>query len=316
MKKMLALIMVVALLTCMFAGCGKQEPANDTKEILVIVKNSTAPFWISVMEGAKAAGEARGYKVTCKTPVDTAEGSGNEQQANLCEEAIVTGVDCVVLAPVDSEAIIPSTKKINEAGIPIVNLNTKIADPTQYKTFVGLENINQGYHTAKALFEKMGGQGKIFIIEGSTGAQTSIDRVKGFEKALAEYPGIEVIAQQSANYSRADALNVVQNLLQAHPEVNAIVCCNDEMALGSAEAVDAAGRTGEIMISGQDANDDAVAALKEGKITVTSFGNPYMQGYAAVEAAADILEGKDVGEFVEVATKVVDLSNADTFKNN
>lgn len=316
MKKMLALIMVVALLTCMFAGCGKQEPANDTKEILVIVKNSTAPFWISVMEGAKAAGEARGYKVTCKTPVDTAEGSGNEQQANLCEEAIVTGVDCVVLAPVDSEAIIPSTKKINEAGIPIVNLNTKIADPTQYKAFVGLENINQGYHTAKALFEKMGGQGKIFIIEGSTGAQTSIDRVKGFEKALAEYPGIEVIAQQSANYSRADALNVVQNLLQAHPEVNAIVCCNDEMALGSAEAVDAAGRTGEIMISGQDANDDAVAALKEGKITVTSFGNPYMQGYTAVEAAADILEGKEVGEFVEVATKVVDLSNADTFKNN
>jgi len=316
MKKILALIMVVALLSCMFVGCGKQEAADDTKEILVIVKNSTAPFWISVMDGAKAAGEALGYKVTCKTPVDTAEGSGNEQQANLCEEAIVTGVDCVVLAPVDSEAIIPSTKKINEAGIPIVNLNTKIADDSQYKAFVGLENINQGYHTAKALFEKMGGTGKVFIIEGSTGAQTSIDRVKGFEKALAETPGIEVIAQQSANYSRADALNVVQNLLQAHPEVNAILCCNDEMALGSAEAVDAAGRIGEIMISGQDANDDAVAALKEGKITVTSFGNPYMQGYAAVEAAVDVLQGKEVGEFREVATKVVDLSNADTFKDN
>lgn len=315
MKKFLALIMVVALLACMFAGCGKQEAADDTKEILVIVKNSTAPFWISVMDGAKAAGEALGYKVTCKTPVDTAEGSGNEQQANLCEEAIVTGVDCVVLAPVDSEAIIPSTKKINEAGIPIVNLNTKIADDTQYTTFVGLENINQGYDTAKALFEVMGGTGKVFIIEGSTGAQTSIDRVKGFEKAIAEYPGIEVIAQQSANYSRADALNVVQNLLQAHPEVNAILCCNDEMALGSAEAVDAAGRIGEIMISGQDANDDAVAALKEGKITITSFGDPYMQGYCAVEAAVDVLQGKDVGAFREVPTKVVDLSNADTFKN-
>lgn len=316
MKKFLALIMVVALLACMFVGCGKQEAADDTKEILVIVKNSTAPFWISVMDGAKAAGEALGYKVTCKTPVDTAEGSGNEQQANLCEEAIVSGVDIVVLAPVDSEAIIPATKKINEAGIPIVNLNTKIADETQYKTFVGLENINQGYDTAKAMFEVMGGTGKIFIIEGSTGAQTSIDRVKGFEKAIAEYPGIEVIAQQSANYSRADALNVVQNLLQAHPEVEAILCCNDEMALGTAEAVDAAGRIGDILISGQDANDDAVAALKEGKITITSFGDPYMQGYCAVEAAIDVLEGKDVGDFREVPTKVVDINNADTFKNN
>lgn len=315
MKKIFALILAVAMVACMFAGCSKDNNKTDAKEILVIVKNSTAPFWISVMDGAKAAGAELGYTVTCKTPVDTAEGSGNEQQSNLCEEAIVSGVSCVVLAPVDSEAIVPATKKINEAGIPIVNLNTKISDDTQYKTFCGLENINQGYNTAKAMFELMNGEGKIFIIEGSTGAQTSIDRVKGFEKALAEYPNIEVVAQQSANYSRADALNVVQNLLQAHPDVNAILCCNDEMALGSAEAIDAANLTGTIKVAGQDANDDAVAALKEGKITVTSYGNPYMQGYTAVKAAVDVLEGKNVDAFYEVETVVVTKENADTFKN-
>lgn len=315
MKKIFALILAVAMVACMFAGCSKDNNKTDAKEILVIVKNSTAPFWISIMDGAKAAGAELGYTVTCKTPVDTAEGSGNEQQSNLCEEAIVSGVSCVVLAPVDSEAIVPATKKINEAGIPIVNLNTKISDDTQYKTFCGLENINQGYNTAKAMFELMNGEGKIFIIEGSTGAQTSIDRVKGFEKALAEYPNIEVVAQQSANYSRADALNVVQNLLQAHPDVNAILCCNDEMALGSAEAIDAANLTGTIKVAGQDANDDAVAALKEGKITVTSYGNPYMQGYTAVKAAVDILEGKKVDAFYEVETVVVTKENVDTFKN-
>lgn len=315
MKKIFALILAVAMVACMFAGCSKDNNKTDAKEILVIVKNSTAPFWISIMDGAKAAGAELGYTVTCKTPVDTAEGSGNEQQSNLCEEAIVSGVSCVVLAPVDSEAIVPATKKINEAGIPIVNLNTKISDDTQYKTFCGLENINQGYNTAKAMFELMNGEGKIFIIEGSTGAQTSIDRVKGFEKALAEYPNIEVVAQQSANYSRADALNVVQNLLQAHPDVNAILCCNDEMALGSAEAIDAANLTGTIKVAGQDANDDAVAALKEGKITVTSYGNPYMQGYTAVKAAVDILEGKNVDAFYEVETVVVTKENVDTFKN-
>lgn len=315
MKKIFALILAVAMVACMFAGCSKDNNKTDAKEILVIVKNSTAPFWISVMDGAKAAGAELGYTVTCKTPVDTAEGSGNEQQSNLCEEAIVSGVSCVVLAPVDSEAIVPATKKINEAGIPIVALNTKIADDTQCKTFCGLENINQGYNTAKAMFELMNGEGKIFIIEGSTGAQTSIDRVKGFEKALAEYPNIEVVAQQSANYSRADALNVVQNLLQAHPDVNAILCCNDEMALGSAEAIDAANLTGTIKVAGQDANDDAVAALKEGKITVTSFGNPYMQGYTAVKAAVDVLEGKKVDAFYEVETVVVTKENVDTFKN-
>ena len=87
------------------------------------------------------------------------------------------------------------------------------------------------------------------------------------------------------------------------------------MALGSAEAIDAANLTGTIKVAGQDANDDAVAALKEGKITVTSFGNPYMQGYTAVKAAVDVLEGKKVDAFYEVETVVVTKENVDTFKN-
>lgn len=315
MRKFLALVLVATMIAACLTGCSKSEDASDGKNITVILKNSTAPFWISVTEGAMAAGEEFGYNVTVKTPVDTAEGSGNEQQSQLTEEAIVSGASCVVIAPVDSEAIIPAVKKIIEAEIPVVNLNTKISDDTMYETFVGLENVNQGYDTAKALLEEMGGEGTVFIIEGSTGAQTSIDRVTGFEKALAEYPNVEVVAQQSANYSRADALNVVQNLLQSYPDVDAILCCNDEMALGSAEAVDAAGKTGEIMISGQDANDDAVSALKEGKITITSYGDPYMQGYTSIVAAIDVLEGKEVEDFYEVKTKVVDMSNADTFKD-
>lgn len=308
MKKFFAMLVALTLVACAFTGA-----FAEGGEILVIVKNSTAPFWISTMEGAQAAGEELGYTVTCKSPVDTAEGSGNEQQYNLCEEAITMGVDCLVIAPVDSEAIIPAVRNVNEAGIPVVNLNTKIADESQYVTFCGLENYNVGYSTAKAMFEIMGGEGKIFIIEGSTGAQTSIDRVKGFEDAAAEYDGIEIVAQQSANYSRAEALNVVQNLLQAHPEVNAILCANDEMALGTAEAIDAAGLTGNILVSGVDANDDAVAAMREGKITVDSFGNPYMQGYNAVKAAVDVLEGKEVEPFYEVEAVVVTMDNVDTF---
>ena len=337
MKKLAVVLAMVLTVTAM-AGCGgkstestntdtsadtetseggdeNEAASGEMRDVVVMVKNSTAPFWISTMDGAKQAGEDFGVNVIFKTPVDTAEGSGNEQQSQLCEEAIVSGADAVVIAPVDSEAIVPATKKINDAGIPVINLNTRISDAEQYVTFVGLENVNQGYDTAKVVLEKMEGEGTIFIIEGSTGAQTSIDRVTGFEKALAEYPNIEVVAQQSANYSRADAMNVVQNLLQSYPDVDAIICCNDEMAMGTAEAVDAAGKTGEILISGQDANDDAVGAVKEGKLFATSFGNPYMQGYTAVQAAVDVLEGKEVEDFYEVKTKVVTLENVDTFKD-
>ncbi len=318
MKKFFVLLLALTIVIA-FTACGSTDPsmANDEaeqKDVVVILKNNTVPFFISVAEGAKAAGEELGLNVIVKTPVETAEGSGNEQQTHLVEEAIVSQAHCVVMCPVDSQAIIPAMEKLKEAGIPVVNLNTRIADAGMFETFVGLENFNQGYDTAKALLEGMGGKGKMFIIEGSTGAQTSIDRVKGALAAIEEYPDVEVVAQQSANYNRAEALNVVQNLLQSHPDVNAIFCCNDEMALGSVEAVDAAGKTGSIFISGQDANDDACEALREGKIFVTSFGNPYMQGYTAVKAAADLLNGQELEDFYEVKTIVVDSSNVDTFK--
>ena len=139
MKKIFALMLALTMIVCAFAGA-----VAEGQEILVVVKNSTAPFWISTLEGAKQAGEDLGYTVTCKTPVDTAEGSGNEQQYNLCEEAITMGVACLVIAPVDSEAIIPAVRNVNEAGIPVINLNTKIADESQYLTFFGLENYSVG----------------------------------------------------------------------------------------------------------------------------------------------------------------------------
>ena len=325
-SKRIAALLMAAAMTATFAGCGNGsdggnaagdggENAEGGKNITVILKNSTAPFFISMAEGAQAAGEELGYNVEVKTPVDTAEGSGNEQQNQLCDEAIVNGVDCVVLCPVDTEAIVPAAQRIVDADIPVVALNTRLGDESLCETFVGLENVQQGYETAKALFEKMGGTGTLIIIEGSTGAQTSLDRIEGCKKALEEYPDIELVASQSANYSRAEALNVAQNLLQSYPDVDAFFCCNDEMALGTAEAVDAAGKTGEIMISGQDANDDAVSALKEGKITLTSWGDPYMQGYEGVVAAVDVLEGNEVKEFYEVSTKVVDETNVDSFKD-
>ena len=162
MKKIFALILAVAMVACMFAGCSKDNNKTDAKEILVIVKNSTAPFWISVMDGAKAAGAELGYTVTCKTPVDTAEGSGNEQQSNLCEEAIVSGVSCVVLAPVDSEAIIQATKKINEAGIPIelgvIDFRTKTI--TLDTVFHTTGDTDADMHQIKAFYRALDPQGR------------------------------------------------------------------------------------------------------------------------------------------------------------
>lgn len=318
MKKLstiLSLIMIVALL---LSGCGNSAkgpapdsgkagsaPADDLskKEITVILKNLTNPFWITVKNGAEAAGVELGVKVTVLAPL---KADNNEEQSQMVEQAIVNQADIVVLTPSDSNGIIPAAKKLNEANIPLVNLNTKIAgDSVKTEAFIAIENYDAGFQTVTRLCEMMEGKGEIMIIEGITGAQTSIDRVKGAIDAIANFPDIKLVAQQSGEYNRAKAMDVVQNLLQAHPNVKGIFCCNDEMALGSVEAIASAGKTGEILVAGIDANADAREAIKEGKMALSCDSQPYNQGYEGVANAVKVLKGEKLDSFIKLDMKVV-----------
>ena len=330
-KKILGFGLALMMVASMITGCGgstgdssqtdapKAEASGSTekadisdKEIVCIMKDNCTPFHLSVAEGCEKAGEDYGVKVTVQSPVSGAGGS-NEEQTQLVEQAIASQVDCVVIVPVDSEGIVPAIKKLNEAGIPVVNVNTKIADGAKYESFVAIENYQVGYTMAKELCEALGGKGKVFLIEGTTGAQTSIDRTAGAKDAFAEYPDIELAADQSAGFNRAEAMNVVQNLLQQTPDVDAIFCCNDEMALGTAEAVNAAGKTGDILISGVDANSDALVAIKDGSIYATCNSNPFDQGYYGVMEAAKYLQEGAADPTYAIETILIKADNVDEY---
>lgn len=313
-KKALSLVMVMMLLVSL-VGCSskptggsdskvtdnksasiadnsKDEADLSKKEVVFIIKNLTTPFFLSMKEGAENAGKDLGIKVTVQAPTSTEEGAGNEEQTQLVEQAIANKAAAVCIAPTDSKAIIPAIEKLIEADIPVIASNTKIGKEGLAKSFVGLENYTQGYSVAKELCEGLGGKGKMFIIEGTAGAQTSIDRIEGATAAISEYPDIEIVAQQSASYKRAAAMDVVQNLLQTYPDVDAIYCCNDEMALGSVEAVDAAGKTGKVLIGGADGNADALKSILDGKMFTTAEANAHDQAYYSVVAAVNILKGE------------------------
>ena len=336
-KQVVSLGMAAALVLTGLAGCGseaadptkaapggaaaadteagKTEAAGDLadKEVVFIIKNLTTPFFLSMKQGAEDAGKDLGIKVTVQAPTSTEEGAGNEEQTQLIEQAIANKAAAVCIAPTDSNGMIPAVKKLKEAGIPVVASNTKIAEDGLANCFVGLENYTQGYNVAKKLCEGLGGKGKMFIIEGTAGAQTSIDRVEGATAAIKEYPDIEVVAQQSASYKRATAMDVVQNLLQTNPDVNAIYCCNDEMALGTVEAVDAAGKTGQILIGGADGNADALQAILDGKMFATAEANAHDQAYYSVVAAVDVLKGQ-AAEDKLIDSPIIDKDNVKEFQ--
>lgn len=321
-KKLLSFLSAALASAMLFSGCsapaasggavssagGGASSGDGTlagKSITVVLKSLTVPFFISVQKGAEAAGEEYGVKVNVLAPLKM---DNPEEQSQIVEQTIANRPDVIVLCPIDSNGIVPVVKELNAANIPIVNLNTKInGTDVKWETFVAIENYQAGYDAAKALAETMGGSGELIILEGPTGSQASLDRVQGALDAFQE-TGVEVVARQAADNDRAKGMNVSQNLLQAHPKVKGIFCCNDEMALGTVEAIDAAKMSG-IQVSGIDANEDALQAIREGKMAVTVDSQPYVQGYSAVEAAVKLLKGEKVDEKIVTPVQVITKEN-------
>lgn len=316
MKKLLSLVLVLCIV--MLTGCGgtqneetTQTPQEDTRtyKVTLVLKNLVNPMWLAVKEGAEDAAQKYGVELTVLAPL---KADNNEEQIRQVEDAITKQADAIVLIPSDSQGIIPAVEKANQAGIPVINVNTKVGGG-QTETFVAVENYDAASKVAKAVAEKLGGEGKIIIIEGKAGAQSAIDLKQGAVDTFETYENIEIVASQTANWNRAEAMQVTQNLLQAHPDVNAIFASNDEMAMGAVEAVDQAGLTGKIIIAGLDANRDALEAIKEGKMTLTCDKRGFEQGYVGVETAVKVLNNEPIDDRIVIDTTIVDESNVDEF---
>lgn len=271
---------------------------NEPYEIVVIEKNLTNPIWVALQEGALQAGEDAGVKVTVLAP-NTAE--SNEEQISLIQQSIAKGVDALVVIPADGTGIVPAIAEANAAGIPVINVDTRI-DSTicKIESFIAVENYTAGVEAAEALAAQMQEAGDVIILEGKPGTQSSIDIVGGANDVFAKYDGINVVASQAANWNRTDGYNVALNLLEANPDAKAIFAANDEMAMGALQAVQQAGKDGEMFVAGLNANPDAVEAVKAGQLSLTYDKNGNLQGYSAVMAAVMVLNGEEIETEYEV----------------
>lgn len=258
------------------------------KRAVLLVKKLSSSYWTELEAAAKDKCEEYGWTMETLCPV-TAD--SNEEQIQLLEQSLLDPPDVYLLAPADSEGITPAIEKINEAGVPIINLATKITgEGLEYVTFVGVEYYDIATSAAEALVDLLGGEGSVLILEGTTGSQTSTDIKAGADDVFAKNSGITVLDSQPANYQRQEALTVTQNLLQKYPEVDAIFASNGEMALGAAEAVRQAGRDG-IKICALNCSEELVQAIADGKIAFTADDVSWKMGEQASVAAMDYFKG-------------------------
>ena len=281
---------------------------GKTPKIAFFVKNVTNPFWKACRIGAEKA--AKELKIDLEVVAPT-KPDNIEEQTRLVEDWIVKKPDAFVFVPVDYKALVPSIQKANQAGIPIINYNNVMTD-IQKVTFIGSDDEMFEYEMCKYLFKSMGGKGKIVHIDGVPAAITAQNRKKGFDRAVKETPGIEVLASQPGQYRRLPAQQVFENLMQRFPEIDAVVSANDDMAVGVVEALQAAGRGGKTKVVGIDGIPDAIQAIADGKMFSTVDFSGHDQSYLAVQAAVRHLKGEKIPPQILLPVFIIDKANVGT----
>lgn len=302
---------VIAAAAALLVGCGRGAPPASAKpRVALVLKTLNNPFFIDMQKGAQEAATRLGVELV----VQAAERETDvDKQMQIVENLIQTKVAALCITPSGSREIVPAIVKANAAGIPVVTVDTRVdaaaaaEAKAQIASFVGSDNYEGGRLAGQHLVTLTGGKARVAVLEGIPGHETGDSRLRGFKEAIKDAPGIVIVASQPANWERDLGFNVFQNMLQAHPDLDALFACNDMMALGAIEAIAAHGRTGKIRVLGFDAVDDARKAIAAGTMAASVAQFPQDMGRSAVESAVKVLRGEavpaDQGVRIELVTK-------------
>lgn len=257
------------------------------------------PFFVSLSEGAEAKAKESGVELIT---VDAADDSA--KQASDIEDLISKDISVLIVNPVDSDAVAPAVEDAIAKGIKVIAVD-RVVNGVEVDCSIASDNVAGAKMAAEYLVELAGEGAKTAELEGVNGASATIDRGEGFHSVADEK--LEIVTSQTANFNRAEGMSVMENMLQANPDIKCVFAHNDEMALGAVEAV--SGK--DIIIAGFDATDDAIAAVKEGKMACTVAQKPDLMGATAVEIAEKLMAGETVDKSYPVEVKLITKDNAD-----
>lgn len=308
----LSLTVLVAVTSLFVAGCGRSDTAAGPRKpkVALVMKSLANEFFSTMADGARKHHDAHAadYDLIVngiKNETDLAE------QVNLVEQMIAQRVSAIVIAPADSRAIITVLKRAKEAGILVVNIDNKLdADALKQAglsiPFVGPDNRAGARKVGDALAKKLQPGDKVAIIEGVPTAFNGQQRRLGFEDAM-KAAGMNIVTVQSGNWEMEKANNVAAAILTEHPDIKAILCGNDSMALGAVAAIQAAGKAGKVLVVGFDNIGAIRPMLADGRVVATADQHADQLAVFGIEAALKILKGEappaDQTTAVDLVTK-------------
>ncbi|CAM3691166.1 MULTISPECIES: ribose ABC transporter substrate-binding protein RbsB [Rahnella] len=291
MKK-LAVWVSAAAITASFSA---NVLAKDT--IALVVSTLNNPFFVSMKDGAQKEADKLGYNLV----VLDSQNNPAKELANV-QDLTVRGTKLMLINPTDSDAVGNAVAMANQAKIPVITLDRQ-ATKGVVASHVASDNAFGGKMAGDYIAKKLGENAKVIELEGIAGTSVARERGKGFAQA-AEKHHFQILASQPADFDRTKGLNVMQNLLTAHQDVQAVFAQNDEMALGALRALQTAGKT-DVLVVGFDGTEDGIKAVNSGKMGATVAQRPEQIGVIGVQTADKVLKGEKVPAVIPVDLKLV-----------
>ncbi|GLO63259.1 D-ribose ABC transporter substrate-binding protein [Vibrio sp. MACH09] len=268
--------------------------AEDTLAVVVSTLNN--PFFVSMKDGAEAKAKELGYKLI----VLDSQNDPSKELSNV-EDLTVRGVKAILINPTDSDAVSNAIRMVNRSNIPVLTLD-RGASRGEVVSHIASDNVVGGELAGNFIAEVVAPDAKVIQLEGIAGTSAARERGEGFMNAV-KGSNMQLLASQPADFDRTKGLNVMENLLAANPNVQAVFAQNDEMALGALRAVQASGK--DIVIVGFDGTDDGIAAVKRGQLAATVAQQPELIGALGIETADKVLKGEKVEAYIPVPLKIV-----------
>jgi len=332
MKKLLTILIVVALFAVTFVGCapkaetpeqpsGQAEPQQGTEaapeetfdisslRLTFVTPYGAHPYWMKAEDGVLAAAKDLGVDVDMTGPTEL----NLDEQLRAIETAIASRVDGILTNGYVPEAFNPIFERAHEAGIPVVLIDADSPESTRI-CYIGTSNYEAGFTAGKAMIELTGGSAKIGILTGPLDSVNLNERIDGFKDAIKDQPNMEILATEVTDADLLKATEKAQTMLQAYPEMNAIFGVSGNDIVGAGTIVEEKGLVGQITLIGFDDLDQTLDFIRKGVVTATTVQRPYEMGYRGIEMLVEINKGNmPKEEIIDTGVVIVTAENVDSY---
>ncbi len=300
--------LMLFLFSFLITACNNDKK-ESAKKVAVVISTLNNPWFVVLGESAAERARELGYEATI---FDSQNNTSKE--AEHFENLIAAGYSAILFNPTDSEGSVSNVKRAKQAGVPTFCMDREVNSLDDPASQIISDNFSGCVELGEYFVRKLHKKGKYVELLGLVGDNNTWNRSKGFHSVVDHFPDLKMVAQQSADFDRSKAMEVLESILQSNPDIDAVFCGNDAMAMGAYQALVASGKADSVMVFGFDGAKDVMDAINNKRIMATAMQSPKQMARTAAELADQYIKGRrDFGAKTPLEVEVVTQENINQF---